>query len=162
MINYTCDVCGSQMPQDYKRTKPETCHRIVGMTKVEDVCEKCLKAGEKLDASTIVLAAWRTALEQNCEKEATKAGEEKTAKKPKTTITVDKAAVRDRLENFKKVRGLSSMPDLEKAIKRKGITVPVLLSASVGAETLTPDVWAAIDRGLDKLNAPEAGHGENN
>ena len=49
MIQYTCDVCGKPMPENYIRPKQRS-GQLTRACRVDDVCASCEAAGRQIDA----------------------------------------------------------------------------------------------------------------
>lgn len=157
MIQYTCDICGAPMPEDYIRPKQRT-GQLVKACHVDDVCAGCMAAGRRLDVIDVLLTAWR-ALPRAAPAEKRPLGDSPPPREPPVTEPVitgrcstEKAEILARLRSYRKEHGLGCLADVAKAAGR-GITDDTLRGVLHGDVTLDIKGWRQIGKALDRLTA---------
>ena len=166
MIQYTCDVCGKPMPENYIRPKQRS-GQLTRACRVDDVCASCEAAGRQIDVSGTLLAAWRAAprpssAECNPPDETvpqTLLREHSIAEPAMTGRgSTEKAAILDRLRQYRKDHGLGCLAIVAEKAGRD-ITDDVLRGVLQGKVTLDIKGWRQIGKALDKLAAAGEGDG---
>ena len=163
------------MPEGYQRVVrpprggPEGL--LLSVTKVNDVCDPCLKRGLSLSVTDIVLDGWRRLIKTADAVDAvgeppseTKMQEEPTAvlrahdqrqeeerQDTKSRAVVDKQRIQRRLSDYRKQNGLGCLEAVAKAARKKTITASVLRDIVIGQAVLPASEWRAVERALDKL-----------
>ena len=157
MIQYTCDICGAPLPEDYVRPKQRTGQRVKAC-RVNDVCATCMTAGRRLDVADVLLTAWR-AVPRAAPVEERPLGDSPPPREPPVTEPVitgrcstEKAEILARLQSYRKEHGLGCLADVAKAAGR-GITDDTLRGVLHGDVTLDIKGWRQIGKALDRLTA---------
>lgn len=157
MIQYTCDICGAPMPEDYIRPKQRT-GQLVKTCHVDDVCAGCMAAGRRLDVIDVLLTAWR-ALPRAVPVEKCPPGDSPPPREPPVTESVitgrgstEKAEILARLQSYRKEHGLGCLADVASAAGRS-ITDDTLRGVLHGDVTLDIKGWRQVGKALDRLTA---------
>lgn len=153
MIQYTCDICGAPLPEDYVRPKQRT-GQLVKACRVNDVCAICMTAGRRLDVADVLLTAWR-AVPRAAPVEERPLGDSPPPREPPVITgrcSTEKAEILARLQSYRKEHGLGCLADVAKAAGR-GITDDTLRGVLHGDVTLDIKGWRQIGKALDRLTA---------
>lgn len=59
MNKYYCDICGKELPNNYKSPEVMSAVSIEHICGIVDVCPYCMTAGESVDIKATVLKAWQ-------------------------------------------------------------------------------------------------------
>lgn len=161
MIQYTCDVCGTPMPEGYTRPKQKT-GQLADACRVYDVCDACAAAGRQIDVPGLLLAAWREAVrpgtppaEENFPSEPPLLREHSVGGKVLTGRgSTEKAEILDRLRHYRKEHGLGCLAAVAQRAG-EGITDDTLRGLLSGDLALGIKDWRRIGRALDKLGTDQ-------